>query len=249
MNRRITIALIALAVCSMTCNDILAQRRSRPTQQTTSRRTITTTTTTYSRSSSSRNLVDVSYKGFLEVGFAGGVSDHKANQLDILTTHGAAVGNFFIGIGTGVNILFPQDNTLKSDMISEGYWDAASGYEYYNCTDNAVLIPLYVDFKYNFGDMSAICPFVDLKLGCSFLVSDDDGAFIGDGWMDRDACVYFSPSIGMRIPLSGGGAAMNIGVTYNLLSQKYRYFDEWNGPTYNDGIVLSSFGGRISIEW
>lgn len=250
MKKNSIITLTAIVAFATVSHDALAQYRSRPSQSTSRRTTTTTTTTTYTRSSSSSSLLDVGYKGFLEVGFAGGVSDHKANQLDILTTHGISAGNFFLGLGLGVNILFPQDQTLKSDMISSGYWEYASDYDYYNCTDNAVLIPIYLDFKYNFGNTSNICPFIDMKIGASFLVSDQDGAYIGEGWMDKDACFYFSPTIGFRVPLSNSRTALNIGLTYNLLSQKYRYFDDWSGREYyNDGIVLHSLGARVSIEW
>lgn len=248
MNKRIITTLIALVVIITSGADLFAQaHRTRPTQQTTQRRTTTTTTTTYSRSS--RHMVETSYKGFLEVAFTGGVGDNRANELDILTTHGVAIGNGFVGFGAGVNILFPQNNTLKSEMTADGSWETyGRQYDIYDCDDNAVLIPIYVDMKYNFGNTANICPFFDIKLGVSFLVSGDN-TFIGEGWMDNDCSFYFTPTLGFRIPLQGK-SAMNIGVTYSLISQKYNYFnDRWGDPCYGDGISLNSFGGRISVEW
>ena len=195
----------------------------------------------YSNSYYNDNSSYVRYKGFLEVGYGAGVSTYKASQLDILTTHGGAFGNFFIGLGTGVNILFPDDkNLMNSDN-----WNSSNHYNNYK--ERAVFIPLYLDMKYNFGNTRTIAPFVDVKLGATFLASDDE-VYINDGWMDGRTCLMFSPTIGLRVPL-GNTAAFNFGVTYNLISQKYFYYDYWDGPIYSDGIAIHSLGCRFSIEW
>lgn len=184
------------------------------------------------------------YKGFLELGYMGGIGDYRANQLDILTTHGIAAGNFFAGIGLGVNILNPKENGNPLDHNIGGAYPS-SKYDYNN--ETAVMIPLYADFKYNFGS-GLVRPFVDLKIGAAFL-ANDHAVSIGDGWLDDREGFYFSPTIGINIPTSSR-AAINIGVTYSLISQKYYYYDWYYNEVYsNDGISLHSLGVRLSIEW
>ena len=190
------------------------------------------------------------YKGFIEVGCAAGVGTYKANQLDVLTTHGVAFDNGFVGVGTGVNVLFPKENSseMKWNM---GNFGGGSGYgpNYSDktfSTGNAVFIPIYLDLKYNFGIVQ-VAPFIDLKLGATFLVSDG-AVCINNGWLDNRTSIYFSPTIGVRVPI-GNVAAVTFGVTYNLISQKYYYYDYWDGPVCSDGISLHSLGARISIEW
>ncbi|MGN1246682.1 MAG: hypothetical protein ACI4UN_08605 [Muribaculaceae bacterium] len=184
------------------------------------------------------------YKGFIETGYSGGIGDYRANQLDILTTHGIATGNLFLGVGFGVNILYPNENGNPLDHNVGGFYPS-SKYDYNK--ETAVMIPLYVDFKYNFGSGS-VRPFVDFKVGAAFL-GNDHAVSIGDGWLDDEEGLYFSPTIGINIPTSGR-AAINIGLTYNLISQKYYYYDWYYDEVYsNDGISLHSLGVKLSIEW
>lgn len=180
------------------------------------------------------------YKGFLEVGFTGGVGDLKANQLEILTTHGVQLGqNFFVGGGIGVNVLFPQNSYYVSSGVSPRYGNYSSG------SDNGVMIPLYFDMRVS--GHGRIAPFFDLKMGGAFIASDN--LVVGDEAFDNDkACGYFSPTVGVRFALSPK-SAVNIGVTYNLLTQRDYYYD-YDGYVYDsDGPTLNSLGVRMSLEW
>lgn len=238
--KRFTISIIAiLAVMLSGSNYAMAQRHSRPVPYRPgyNNRYVERPPVYRDSYNDYDSYSSTRYKGFLEVGYTAGVSSYKASQLDILTTHGAAIDNFFIGVGSGVNILYPDDASLKESDHSS----------YYNYKETAVFIPLYLDLKYNFGNTRTVAPFIDMKLGATFLASDNE-VYINDGWMDGRTSLLFSPTIGLRVPL-GNSAAFNFGVTYNLISQKYFYYDYWEGPIYSDGIAIHSLGCRFSIEW
>lgn len=184
------------------------------------------------------------YKGFIETGYAAGVGIHRANQLDILTTHGMTFGNnLFIGVGFGVNLLYPNEN---GDVFAHRPGGASTDKFHYN-NEKAVMIPLYGDIKYNFGN-SAVRPFIEIKAGAAFL-ANSHAVSICDGWIDDKEGLYFCPTIGLNIPMSRR-AAINIGLSYNLMSQKYYYYDFYYDRFYsNDGISLHSLGVKFSIEW
>lgn len=239
--KRFTFVFVALFAALFMCNDAIAQHRSRPVPYRPEYNTrYVERPSAYSNSYYDDNS-SCRYKGFIEVGYTAGVSTYKASQLDILTTHGMAFDNLFIGVGTGVNIIYPNDKNLMTD----NNWHQSDYYGSYK--ENAVFIPLYLDLKYNFGNTSSVVPFVDVKLGATFLASDNE-VYINDGWMDNRTSLLFSPTIGLRVPL-GNSAAFNFGVTYNLISQKYYYYDYWDGPVYSDGIAIHSLGCRFSLEW
>lgn len=240
MKKRFFITMFSLIAILLTGGEIAtAQYRSRPVPYNNRPARQSQTPSVY-RDRADNSYMD--YKGFIEVGYGAGLGSFRAHQVDILTTHGVSFDDWFIGVGTGVNLLFPNNNNLKSNSN----WTSSSNRQYVNYQDNAVFIPLYVDFKYNFGD-SRITPFIDLKVGATFLVSEN-GVYINDGWMENRSSLYLSPTIGFRVPIAGS-AAFNFGVTYNLISQEYYSFNYWDGPTYVDGISLNSLGCRLSLEW
>jgi hypothetical protein len=184
------------------------------------------------------NSIDCRYKGFLEVGFGGGVGDYRANELDILTTHGMQIGNsVFVGLGTGVNVLFTQND-------NNNFYNSSSYNGNYNTT--AAMIPLYADLRLKMGGGRTV-PFLDLKLGTTYLVNSGD-VYINDRYLDSGASLYFSPSIGVHMDLLGT-AGFNVALTYSLISQNTRdyYYDDG----YYDGerLSLNNLGARISVEW
>lgn len=189
---------------------------------------------------------DALYKGFIEIGYAGGVGSCRADQLDILTTHGITFGNrLFLGVGTGVNILYPKENGTTLDWNMSGIYPGSDRYGDNKVT--AVMVPVYAAVKYNFGSGS-IRPFIDLKGGVAFLARTEP-VRIGDGWLDDRQGVYLSPTLGVNIPTSSR-AAINIGLTYSLISQQYCYYDFYYNEFFrSDGISLHSIGVKFSVEW
>ncbi|MGM9804213.1 MAG: hypothetical protein ACI308_08570 [Muribaculaceae bacterium] len=181
--------------------------------------------------------MNVPYKGFVEIGYAAGIGDNRADRFDILTTHGLQVSdNAFFGVGGGLSVSFNKDQ----------YGDRYDLYDYHT---TGVSIPIYVDLK--LGNVipsrtSFVQPFFDLKIGAQFRVSEDVLA-VGYGYYDGNNSFYMSPSVGIRIP-TGGRGAINLAATYNLTTHRIA---DWGGSSYyNDDIKgLSSFGVRLSFEW
>lgn len=92
------------------------------------------------------------YKGFIDFGYMGDVSDCGMDNVTLTTSHGYQFNNhIFLGAGLGVDI----------------YTDAS-----------AVSVPLFVNFKANFLK-TKVTPFVDVKTGYS--VGDADGFFSSVG--------------------------------------------------------------------
>ena len=184
------------------------------------------------------------YKGFVEGGYIGFVGDKKASVFDISTVQGFRYSNwFFMGVGAGINILTSNPN----DDWGSGWGGNTYYNEYINHSDirTAVMIPLFTDFRFNIGNdaKGAVSFFIDLRLGGSFLVGND-WVRIGNGYLTRSQCFYLKPSIGLRIPVSDSNVkqAINIGVSYMLLTQDY-----WN--SYSNSAVLNGVGATISFEW
>ena len=192
---------------------------------------------TYYRGNNGYHSSFVPYKGFLELGYAAGIGDNRADRLDILTTHGLQVSsNTFVGIGGGLSVSFNNDEYDRHD-------------DYYDYHTTGVSIPLYVDFR--FGNVipsrsSFVQPFFDMKIGAQFRVSDDT-LVVGRGYYDGTNSFYMSPSVGLRIP-TGGKSAVNLAATYNLTTHRIA---DWSGNSYYCDEVkgLSSFGVRLSFEW
>lgn len=174
-----------------------------------------------------------SYKGFIEAGYNAGVGYYKANKFEATTSHGLSSGNFFMGVGAGVDI-------LKTEADEYTRWE-----EDMDLSDNAYMIPLFLDFRYM--GSNPISAFVDAKTGVSFLVGNDY-ITINDGIIDNEACFYLSCSIGVRIAL-GSRSAFNLGVNYSLINQRYYRYDDYYYYDRYDGISLHSIGVVAGLEW
>lgn len=184
------------------------------------------------------------YKGYVEAGYVGGVGDKKADFIDISTSQGFRYAEwFYMGVGAGVDVLMSHTD----DSWGNGWHDAPGYDDYYGhgTTKTAVMIPLFTDFRFNIGNSqgSMASMFIDLRVGASFLMGDDYVS-IGNGYLTRSECFYLKPTIGIRIPLGSSNVkqALNIGVTYQLLTQNY-----WS--RYNNNSTLSAFGASIGFEW
>ena len=105
------------------------------------------------------------------------------------------------------------------------------------------MMPLFTDFRVNLGGQNSASFFIDLKIGCSFLLSKNY-IEIGDGYLTNQQYFYLRPSIGIRIPTNSQNPkqAFNIGISYKLLTSNY-----WNSWSRN--VTLNSLGATIAYEW
>ena len=187
------------------------------------------------------------YKGFIEGGYSQGFGNCKANFAEISTSQGFQYANwFYMGVGLGVDVLFSD----VDDGWNSGQWGNPSDFDYnHSSRTTAVMIPLFTDFRFTIGGnpytgkpMTRPAFFIDLKVGCSFLCSDDY-IRIHNGYLTSQQYFYLKPSIGVRIPVNGSSKqAVDIGVSYKLLTSNY-----WSSWSRN--VTLNSVGVNIAYEW
>ncbi len=174
------------------------------------------------------------YRGFFDVSYVRGIGNKKANFLEFSTSQGLKYGNiFFMGVGAGVDVMHTEINNnpyAPSDHSN---------------TQNAVMIPLFTDFRLNLGAPNSVSFFLDAKVGGGFFISNDY-ILVGDGYINSSSSFYFKPSIGLRIPVSkiNPKLAVNVGGTYQLITNSY-----WYNPGQNNSITLSSLGLNVGFEW
>lgn len=174
------------------------------------------------------------YKGFAEAAYFKGVGNTNADFLDISTTHGFQYNSlFYVGLGIGVDILFPQ----TKDNWGHG-WN-----QNYDTSSTGVLIPLYTDLRFTPGNIGRTSVFIDIRIGASFVVSSGY-IRINDGFLTSDELFYLRPSVGVRIPVGQkeGKQAVSIGVNYKLLTSNYWYNNDYS-------VTLNSFGVSLGFEW
>ena len=149
------------------------------------------------------------YKGYVEVSYLKGVGSDIFDFVDFSTTQGFKYSNWlFMGVGAGVDIMLPSD-----------------GRNYY---DPQVMVPLYADFRFLFGNQSKVSANLDLRLGAGFTFN-----------YNPNENFYLRPTLGVRFPINKHKPkqALNVGFTYQLLVDGCKYRDR------------HSIGATIGFEW
>ncbi len=179
------------------------------------------------------------YKGFIEAGYSKTLGNYDADFLELSTSQGFQYNSwFYMGVGLGVDVLFSHKNDeWGSDWENPSYGSDRGS------TTTAAMIPLFTDFRFNIGGNSGASFFIDMKVGCSFLLGNKYIS-IGDGYLTNQEYFYLRPSIGMRIPTNSRNPkqAVDIGINYRLLTSNY-----WNSWSRN--ITLNSIGVSLAFEW
>lgn len=147
-----------------------------------------------------------------------------------------------MGVGVGVDFLFSH----KDDQWGNNWNGPGSqGFDYnHSSSCSGVMVPVFSDFRFDIGSQpSSPSFFIDLKVGCSFLMGKDY-IKINDGYLTNQQYFYLRPTIGMRIPVSSSNPrqAVNIGVSYQLLTSNY-----WSSSSRN--VTLNAIGATIGFEW
>ena len=183
----------------------------------------------------------LNYKGFIEAGYSKTLGNYNADFLEISTSQGFTYSSwFYMGVGIGVDVLFSH----KNDNWGTNWQYDEPGFDtQHSSTTTAAMLPLFTDFRFNIGDTSSASFFIDLKVGCSFLLSKNYIS-IGDGYLTNQQYFYLRPSIGIRIPTNSQNPrqAVNIGINYRLLTSNY-----WNSRSRN--VTLNGLGASLSYEW
>lgn len=179
------------------------------------------------------------YKGFLEAGYSKTLGNYDGDFLEISTSQGFQYADwFYMGVGIGVDVLFAH----KNNNWGNGWDDPDYGYRHGAMT-TAAMLPLFTDFRFNIGGANAASFFLDLKVGCSFLLSNKY-IEIGNGYLTNQQYFYLHPAIGLRIPTNSQNPkqAIDIAVSYKLLTSNY-----WN--SWNRSVTLNGIGASIAYEW
>lgn len=196
----------------------------------------------YEAANTLRNLImpavsgSGSYKGFVEAGYSHTLSHYNGDFIELSTSQGYQYSNwFFMGAGMGADVLFAHKGANWTPGTIPGNRDY---------TTTVVMLPLFTDFRFLIGATSNVAFFLDLKVGCSFLLSNKNIA-IGDGYLTNREYFFLDPAVGLRIPVSKSHPkqAFDIGVRYKLLTSNYWY------NNYNNNITLQSLGAFVGFEW
>ncbi len=181
----------------------------------------------------------VNYKGYVDAGYTMGVGNRQADILEFTTTQGIQYRQwFFMGAGMGVDVLFSHaDEGYGPGVWSPGY---AANKKY---TTTSAMIPLYTSFRFTAGSPQSVSFFADVRLGAAFLVGKSY-VRVGKGYISNSECFYLRPTVGVRFPVNSKNSrqAVNLGVTYQLLTNEYWYSSSSN-------TVLSSIGVNVGFEW
>ncbi len=173
------------------------------------------------------------YKGYVEATYTSGFGRLQADYVGLSTSQGYQYNDwFFMGAGIGVDLVYSKvDNGFNE-------WN-------YNrqTRTSGVMIPIFTDFRFNIGGRRSASFFIDVKAGGSFLIGKNYLA-IENGYINGSEYFMLRPSVGLRVPLSNNGRkAMNIGLTYQLLTCNYWWYNNSNSGT------LNSLGATVSYEW
>lgn len=173
------------------------------------------------------------YKGFVDASYTAGFGNLQADFVGISTVQGVQYANwFFMGAGLGVDLVYSKsENNIDSWLNGK------------KTTTSGVMIPIFTDFRFNIGGNTSTSFFFDVKAGGSFLIGKSSLA-IENGYINGSEYFLLKPSLGLRIPVSKNGKrAMNIGITYQLLTCNYAWYNN------RDSGTLNSLGGTVSYEW
>ena len=139
-----------------------------------------------------------------------------------------------MGVGLGIDIAMSNPQASGNNSFPN-YLDRPS-------TKTGIMVPVFTDFRFFFPSLTATGMYIDVRLGASFLMNDKYLA-VGNGFITNREFFYLKPSLGVRIPVKGSGkSAVDIGVTYQLLTANYWYI----GSSHS---TLNALGATVAFEW
>ncbi len=181
----------------------------------------------------------LNYKGFVDLTGTAGFGHNRANDLSITTSQGFQYASwFFMGVGAGVDVMIGQD------VIDHPVIDGAMDYFGHPASKTKVMIPLFTDFRFTIGPRTAASLFADIKIGASWLLGNSY-LKMTDGVLTGATQFFLRPSVGVRVPINKANAsqAVNIGLTYQLLTSNSNYY--WASRS----LSLNNVGLSIAYEW
>lgn len=179
----------------------------------------------------------LNYKGYVEASYLKGLGNRQVDFVSVSTSQGFKYKSwFFMGVGLGLDVAMSHTNKNFGEGNNNGYssyWDHAS-------EKTGIMVPVFTDFRFNIGNQAHTSFYIDAKIGASFLMGDKY-LQVADGFITNREFFYLKPSVGVRLPLKGK-TAVDLGVTYQLLTSNY-----WYNSSFN--VTLSSLGAIVGFEW
>lgn len=177
----------------------------------------------------------VAYKGYVEVDGLAGLGTNRANFVGVSTSQGFRRSNwFFMGAGLGVDAVMTKELNISGGP---------------NGSTTKAMIPVFTDFRFNIGssDSRSIGAYVDIKVGASWLIGSGY-LQLEDGILNNNTQFFLRPSVGVRIPVNAQkpAQAVNIGLTYQLLTSNFNYVYSYGRP---NNVTLNNLGVSVSFEW
>ncbi len=183
----------------------------------------------------------MNYRGFVDATATFGIGNDRANFIGVSTTQGFQYASwFFMGVGIGVDVATAPTpdryNTLRPDP---NYGPSMAS--------TKAMIPLFSDFRFNFGNSSSASFYADIKAGAAWLLGNSF-LELNNGSLSTRTQFILRPSIGVRIPTNSQKPkqAVNIGVTYQLITANNSW-GYWNNSYYD--TTLNSLGVNVGYEW
>ena len=173
------------------------------------------------------------YRGYVDASYTGGFGHLQADFVGISTVQGFQYADwFFMGAGMGVDLVYSKSSMPANE------WNFSR-----KVTTSGAMVPVFTDFRFNIGGSQGPSFFIDIKAGGSFLIGKNYLA-IENGYINGSEYFMLKPSIGLRVPVSNNGKrSVNIGLTYQLLTCNYWWYNKSNSGT------LNSLGGTVSYQW
>jgi hypothetical protein len=179
-------------------------------------------------------------KALIDVGYTLGMGDefNKASRMEFTLSYGVqATEGLFIGIGSGLH--------LYSDTIYLAYTGATAA-THVDTTFSKMIVPLFLDARYNFSTGGSIVPFIGMKAGYSLGIISTTSVFERpkDGATEtvkriekgpKGFGLYLSPSVGAKYML-GRSFAINLSVGYTVQMKKYTTVRETIGYINNGSM-------------
>ena len=178
-----------------------------------------------------------SYKGFVDVAYLKGLGSKQVDFVNVSTSQGFKYRDwFYMGVGIGVDVAMGHTNdNFGLNHPENSYWN--HGY-----SKTGVMIPIFTDFRFNIGGQTKPSFYIDARIGASFLMTDNYLA-VGDGFITNREYFYLRPSLGVRLPINQSGKqAVDIGVTYQLLTANYAWDRQFS-------TTVNALGAVVSFEW
>lgn len=178
----------------------------------------------------------LNYKGYADVSYLKGLGSRQMDIVNVSTSQGFRYSNwFYMGVGIGLDVAMTHTSPEFNMNQGNNYWN--HGYK-----TTGIMVPVFTDFRFNIGKETSTSLYIDARIGASFLMGSSYLA-VGDGFITNREYFYLKPSLGVRIPVNKTGKqAVDVGVTYQLLTSNYWY-------NYAGNATLSSIGATIAFEW